>query len=477
MNTTRPRSARALACTLAIALVSATGLVGAAPPPPPPPGPPGPPPTAPAGNNNFRDEAGVWSNFSLPGATDRRGPFFQALGTNGRTCASCHAANDAWTATPRELQRRFADSSGNDPVFAPIDGTNCPTLDIQTPLAHANASSLLLSKGLIRVEMPVSSTAEFAVSNTTNRFGCTSTTALSVYRRIPMSANLTLLSSVMWDGRESAPGQSVSDSLLVQSSHAITGHAAAVQAPGNTVLQSILNFELDQFTAQSADRNAGSLSAAGARGGPVALSSQTFTPGSNEPFRADGSGGVPPNPVFSLFTAWRSQTGADAASRARASIARGEQIFNTRPVSIRGVAGLNDLPGPNGLPRTVIRGTCGTCHNTPNGGGHSTPLNVNIGIANADRAGPDLPVFTLVNKTTGNSVQTTDPGRALVTGKWADIGKFKVPTLRALAARAPYFHNGTADNLGQVVGFYDRRFNLNLSAQERADLVAFLESL
>ena len=169
--------------------------------------------------------------------------------------------------------------------------------------------------------------------------------------------------------------------------------------------------------------------------------------------------------------------GATAVSRARASIARGERIFNTRPVVIRGVAGLNDAPGPNGLQRAQIVGTCGTCHNTPNGGGHSTPLSLNIGIAQADRAGTELPVFTLIHKTTGASLRTTDPGRALVTGKWADVGKFKVPGLRNLAARAPYFHDGSAATLAQVIGFYERRFRLQLTPAERADLQAFLQSL
>ena len=77
----------------------------------------------------------------------------------------------------------------------------------------------------------------------------------------------------------------------------------------------------------------------------------------------------------------------------------------------------------------------------------------------------------------GATVQSTDPGLALSSGKWADIGKFKVPTLRLLAARAPYFHNGAAPTLGAVVAFYDQRFALKLSAQEQADLVAFLSAL
>ena len=426
---------------------------------------------------NFPDRTGIWSNLNLSGQAAGQGPFFQALGSNGRSCASCHAANDGWTATPRQLQRRFADSAGADPVFATIDGTNCPSLDIQTPIAHAAASSLLLGRGLIRVEMPVPANAEFAVSRTANPYGCGSTSLLSLYRRIPMSANLHLLSEVMWDGRESAPGRSIRNALVLQASHATTGHAAATSSPASATLNALVNFESGQFAAQQVDSLAGSLVGAGAKGGPAALATEKFLAGSNPPFRADGSGGVPPLPVFSLYSAWQGLNGATAVSRARASIARGERIFNTRPVVIRGVAGLNDAPGPNGLQRAQIIGTCGTCHNTPNGGGHSTPLSLNIGIAQADRAGTELPVFTLIHKTTGASLRTTDPGRALVTGKWADVGKFKVPGLRNLAARAPYFHDGSAATLAQVIGFYERRFRLQLTPAERADLQAFLQSL
>jgi cytochrome c peroxidase len=88
-----------------------------------------------------------------------------------------------------------------------------------------------------------------------------------------------------------------------------------------------------------------------------------------------------------------------------------------------------------------------------------------------------LPVITLRNKQTQQIVTTTDPGRALITGKWKDIGRLKGPILRGLSSRAPYFHNGSARTLMDVVNFYDVRFNLNLTAQQKADLVAFLSAL
>jgi cytochrome c peroxidase len=102
---------------------------------------------------------------------------------------------------------------------------------------------------------------------------------------------------------------------------------------------------------------------------------------------------------------------------------------------------------------------------------------LNIGLSDAVRRTPDMPLYTLHNSATGETAQTTDPGRALITGKWADIGKFKGPILRGLAARAPYFHNGSAASLGAVVDFYNNRFVMGLSQQEHDDLVAFLGAL
>ena len=102
---------------------------------------------------------------------------------------------------------------------------------------------------------------------------------------------------------------------------------------------------------------------------------------------------------------------------------------------------------------------------------------LDIGLADASRRTPDLPLYTLQHKTTGEQVQTTDPGRALVTGKWRDVGKFKGPILRGLASREPYFHNGAAATLEEVVDFYEERFNLGLTAQQQSDLVAFLRAL
>jgi len=180
---------------------------------------------------------------------------------------------------------------------------------------------------------------------------------------------------------------------------------------------------------------------------------------------------------MTLYNAWTSLGGPPSAQTAsRESVARGEALFNTLPIPIFGVAGINDA-----LNQPVVLGTCTTCHDTPNVGNHSLSVPLNIGVT-AYPAVPaldisGLPVYTIVCKSTGNVIQTTDPGRALISGKCADIGKTKGPILRGMAGRAPYFHNGSAATLLDAVNFYDQRFGLHLTDQQKADLVAFLNTL
>jgi cytochrome c peroxidase len=191
--------------------------------------------------------------------------------------------------------------------------------------------------------------------------------------------------------------------------------------------------------------------------------------------------GAPFDPsAFTLFDAWASLRGStdEGLADARRSVARGQNLFNTKPITLRGIAGLNDQTFSNGvtLP-AAFSGTCTTCHDAPNAGDHSVKAPLNIGLTDESRRTPDMPLYTLRRVSDGAFVKTTDPGRAMITGKWADIGKFKGPILRGLAARAPYFHNGLAATLQDLVEFYDTRFEIGLTTQEKMDLVAFLRSL
>lgn len=427
----------------------------------------------------FSDPSGEFATFSKAGDIDTSNPFFQDLGTNGRRCVTCHQPNDAWSITPPHLQERFEATEGRDPIFRTNDGSNCPTADVSTMESRLQAYSLLLSKGLIRVEVAVPANAEFTVVDSGNPYGCTSTSAISVYRRPLPSTNLPFLSTVMWDGREtfkdaSGKFETIGFDLAHQAVDATLGHAQGANPPTPEQVRRIVEFETQIFTAQTRDKEAGELDDDGVKGGPVRLSTQEFFIGINDPLGGNPTGAPFTSKIFSLFESWRHipDSEYDEHTGARRAIARGELLFNTLQIPITGVGGLNDA-----LNQPVINGSCGTCHDSPNVGDHSVPAPLNIGLVDASQRTLDLPLITLRNNRTGALAQVTDPGRALITGKWADIGKFKGPILRSLAARAPYFHNGSAGTLMDALNFYDTRFHLNLSQRDKDDLVAFLNTL
>jgi hypothetical protein len=431
------------------------------------------------GELTFSNPAGVHRTVAVDGPPDRGNPFFEDLGTNGRTCFSCHRPAQAWSVTPDELVDRFNRTAGRDPIFRTNDGSNCEGAVAHSVAQRRRAFSLLLTKGLIRVGMNVPATAEFEVVDVNDPYGCNAPmSSVSMYRRPLPTANLKFLSTVMWDGRHTAAGKSVRDGLVAQAREAVISHAEGA-SPTDMQLRAMADFELGLFTAQVRDERAGRLSEAGAQGGPRRLIVQPFCIGINDPLGmlpAVPGACLGPSPgfdprVFRLFAGWRRDRSAE-----RRAIARGEEIFNTRPFAITSVPGLNGGPG-DPVSGPIQSGTCTICHDTPNAGNHSVSMPLNIGIVDAARRTSDQPLYTLRNRGTGELTQVTDPGRAMITGKWRDIGKFKGPILRALAARPPYFHDGSAATLSEVIEFYDTRFGIGLSEQEKSDLLAFLRAL
>ena len=431
------------------------------------------------GELSFSNPAGIHRTVTTQGSLDLDNPFFADLGTNGRSCFSCHRPAQAWSITPAELRERFDRTSGHDPVFRTNDGSNCEGAVVSTLAQRRRAFSLLLTRGVIRIGLEVPAAAEFDVVDVDDPYRCNAPLpAVSMYRRPLPTTNLKFLSTVMWDGRHTTAGKAIEEDLVAQTREAITGHAEGAP-PSDGELRAIVDFEVGLFTAQAHDDLAGDLRAAAARGGPRPIVRQPFCIGINDPLGmlpmvpgacAAASTGLDPR-VFTLFERWR-----HAQSPERRAIARGEELFNTRQFTIAGVPGLNGgaedpVAGP------IQGGTCTLCHDTPNAGNHSVSMPLNIGIVDASRRTPDLPLYSLRNRSTGEVVQVTDPGRAMITGKWRDVGKFKGPILRALAARPPYFHDGSAATLADVVEFYETRFGIGLSGREKADLLAFLRAL
>ena len=423
---------------------------------------------------SFDNPSGQSQTFNH-GILNPSNPFFKELGSNGRACVTCHQASEGWSITPEAVRARFDDTDGLDPIFRTNDGSNCEGAEVSTREARQSAFSMLLSRGLIRVGMDVPAGAEFIIEAVDDPYHCGgSLSASSLYRRPLPSTNLRFLSAIMWDGRESPGSLSIRDGLLQQANDATRGHAQAFADLTDAEKQQIVDFELGLHSAQGSDMSAGGLNSDKATGGAVNLSRQPFFIGINDPLGQNPTGAAFDPRAFTLFDAWAPSTASSHApyAGARAAVARGQALFNTHPIEITGVSGLNDE-----LHVASIAGTCTTCHDSPNVGNHSVKAPLNIGLTDADQRTPDMPLYTLRNVRTGDVTQTTDPGRAMVTGKWKDIGRFKGPILRGLAARAPYFHNGFAATLHDVVNFYDRRFNMGLTDADKADLVAFLRAL
>jgi hypothetical protein len=433
-----------------------------------------------------QNESGTAASSTTNNGNQATNAFFRSLGTNGRACVDCHQANAGWTITPPQIRKLFDTTGGLAPLFRVNDGANNPRADVSDLAKRRSAYSMLLNKGLIRVGLPIPVGAEFELIEVDDPYGFASASELSLFRRPLPSTNLRFLSAVMWDGRETATQIQTVDNLISnlkrQVIDATLGHAEASSAPIDEDIQQIIDFELGLHTAQIVDIPAGALLARAAAGGPIALSQQKFFIGINDPLGGNPTGASFNSEAMTLFSSWHNLSGSssdpldagDTQNRnsARQAVERGERLFNTRAIAISGVRGLNDA-----LNVPVLQGTCTTCHDSPNVGNHSVPLAIDIGLTDESRRTPDMPLYTLRRKKGKERIRTTDPGRALITGKWADIGKFKGPVLRGLATRAPYFHNGSASTVQDVVEFYNTRFQMGLSVGEREDLIAFLRSL
>jgi hypothetical protein len=462
-------------------------------------------------DEQFNDPHGRIGNYNAAGTTiTANNAFFQSLGTNGRSCVTCHNPPSGMGLSLRNIKARFR-ANLNDPLFAPVDGANCP--DAVPPeytsgalarggkgkgkRALRDAYSVLLNKGLIRIPIKVPAGAEFTVDLVSDNPGCnksetfnkdplTGEKILSMYRRPIFSASLRFKvpndqeagkpTNVMWDGRE--------PSLRTQAISATLGHAQALTPPTPAQIDQIVAFETKFFSAQLVDNVARYLND-GAEGGPRWLAGRSIQPPTEFP---------PPAP-FNEYNTWAGLTGSAKANQ-KASIARGQAIFNgTAPnstFSIGNVGGFNDLVGVNPAP---FPGSCALCHGFPHagselvfppqrdigtGGQASSPLQPQFGKGPLPAG--DLPIFKLTCSSNphpfyGSVILTNDPGTAMTTGKCADIGKKTVPALRGLAAREPFFSDGSAKTLRAVVDFYVARFSIPLTEQDKRDLTNFLAAL
>ena len=378
------------------------------------------------------NELGASTTVSTAGSIDLDSEFARDLGSNGRSCLSCHLPDQGWTISANGVEALFVRSRGRAPIFRLVDGANSPLAEVATFEQRREAYSMLRTRGLIRVGIGIPEGAEFELIAVDDPYGYASAAELSLFRRPLPSANLGFTPTVMWDGRETR--EDLGEALAGQANGATLGHAEATEPLTAEVAASIVGFETALFNTQIVRFGVGRLDQAGARGDPAFLVDQQAVAGR-----------------FEIFDGW-----IDSSKEKRAAIARGQKIFNNP---------------------TSTGGRCSFCHSVANVGNNADGRFFNVSVSSPDIRTPDMPLYTLRNLETGEVRETTDPGRALITGLWSDVDRFKPPSLRGLAARAPYFHNGSAATLADVVAHYEAFVGFDFTEQERADLVAFLEAL
>jgi cytochrome c peroxidase len=463
----------------------------------------------------FRDDSGLVQSATADITITGKNKFFDpGLGTNGQACSTCHQPFQGFTLSVDEIQDAFAATDGLDPIFRPNDTADRPDADVSTPAARTVAYRTVLALGVTRIAKTLPAGANFTVApQDTPRFGPLPNPSdpsappgshtLSLFRRPLVNTNVHFDSAVLWDGRASItdmPGQvkRAARGLLLAGGPT----AGALGNVSDADAAEVANFMLQVYSDQVRDNLAGSLSALDATGGVqnlLALASDPLAPCTPLAPSSTCTPIVPDNShTMTLFDSWAGLTSGGSVSAARAAIARGQAVFNNATLHVPA-----DMEIP-GLAGNVAH--CVTCHATNNlGNNPASSFFVRIGTDSPEvltalaAQNPELDVVLersnllpeyCLRPTSdptpfsvspcgddAGDVRTTDPGHALVSGAIADAGRFKPPILRGLAARSPYFHNGVAGEIEQLVDFYDTRFQIGLSDQDRADLAAFLEAM
>jgi hypothetical protein len=383
-------------------------------------------------NKPLHSDDGKDASFSTQGHINLEDEFLTPQGTNGRHCETCHTLQDGWSITPATAQRFFDETDGLHPLFSILDADRPdPDQDLSTVEARRDAFTMLL-EGKFTRRVTVPAAGEYEVIEADDPFGVSTLTRIWYFRRPLPTANYRS-HTVMWDAANTV-GTDLRAGLERQARGNVTG---AQQGPpaSEEVIDAIVDFEMEMSHAQLIVQGVGRLDSGGARGGPEAHASQPLVAGR-----------------FDIYDAWMGH-----GNPRRAAIARGQEVFNN----------VNAASGRR----------CGACHNAANNGQNVNGTLFDVGASDARWAKPNMAIFTLRNKTTGEIKQSTDPGQGIRTGQWAHVNRFKTPNLRGLAARAPYFHNGVVATLEELVDFYEESLGFDFTEQEEADLVAFLGAL
>ena len=117
------------------------------------------------------------------------------------------------------------------------------------------------------------------------------------------------------------------------------------------------------------------------------------------------------------------------------------------------------------------------CHNSPNVGNHSVPLPLDIGLADASRRTADMPLYTLRHKASGATSADDRPGTRVDQWQMERHRALQRSDIARTCDACAVLSQRLCERPARAVDFYDTRFGMGLTADEKNDLVAFLLTL
>jgi len=367
--------------------------------------------------------------------------FDQALPhTNGRTCATCHVASDAFALLPASVEARYQ-ANPADLLFNPLDADD--------PTAALPTYDHLRKRGLIRITIPLAPNLDLVDAD--GNVVTNAERTISVWRGVPTVQNVALSAPYTYDGRAAT--------LQIQALGALQNHSAVTKAPSPEMLDDIAAYQNTLFSSSGVASVAGALAA----GQPPPDPDPDFAPGSPE----------------ALGKALFQQTCAPCHGGPT-----GTQIVD-RAVQ----ADFFPLLDQNGSPvfQILHDGTVIQSFDTS----HPDDDFINLGISaftyltqippdQGGIPGPDdltfpqyrVRFYTDATRTTKvfdlpppeplpsrnffPQAFTVDPGRCIITGDPADFESFDIPQLRGISHTAPYFHDNSQPDLPSLLTFYSQ---------------------
>jgi len=355
------------------------------------------------------------------------------LGANGRACATCHVAEDAFQLTPeraqaqlRALQQaRLNDPAADDPLFRPIDAD-----DFRLNGRLASDYTTLVQDGLIRVTLPLPASVRLVdPAGNPATAPLTDEMTVDIWRAVPsiLDVEITGPDGQLPQWPTVSPNQRGGyqldariDTLQNQALSALMSHAQATSPPPPRFLDDLAAFQQTQFTSPGVERLAKAMTA--------------------------GTTTLPdPDPVLTPLE----QEGKAVFTRACAHC-HGNPDHPSTTTSLP-----ESIPGRIFQRYHDIRTSCPRPALPPAGSPAEDWLPCSPNVTNKIRTYE----ITLANGTRVRR-SSSDPGRLLAVGDNADFQKFDVPNMRGLARTAPYFINNGAKTLEDVLQQYRAFFAL-----------------